>query len=47
LDVLVYCRSGNRSIVATEILETFGFKRIYHLSSGIKDWINEGYDLMK
>lgn len=46
-DVFVYCRSGNRSIVASEILEKNGFKRIYNLSSGIKGWLKQGYDIKK
>jgi len=46
-DVLVYCRSGNRSIVAAEILEVNGFKKIYNLSSGIRGWINEGFKVVK
>lgn len=36
--VLVYCRSGNRSIVASQILIKNGFKEVYNLRGGVKDW---------
>jgi len=35
--VLVYCRSGNRSMVASAILQKHGFKLI-HLDGGILQW---------
>lgn len=33
----VYCRSGNRSAVAAQLLVDMGYKNIYDLG-GIKDW---------
>ncbi len=41
-DIFVYCRSGNRSTVAAEILIKHGFKKIYNLRTGIREWINSG-----
>jgi len=41
--VLLYCRSGNRSTVAAEILVRHGFKKPYHLRSGLKGWRKTGY----
>jgi rhodanese-related sulfurtransferase len=35
--LLVYCRSGNRSMRASEILQKQGFKLI-HLDGGILQW---------
>ncbi|WOI52797.1 rhodanese-like domain-containing protein [Parvularcula sp. LCG005] len=35
---LVYCRSGNRSARATDILEKLGARDLYHLDGGIKAW---------
>lgn len=32
---LIYCRSGNRSKVAMEIMKSLGFKSIYELAEGI------------
>lgn len=40
--ILVYCRSGNRSIPASQILMEKGFKKVYNLSGGIREWIREG-----
>lgn len=37
--VLVYCRSGNRSVTASKILIANGFHDLYHMKGGIKDWI--------
>jgi thioredoxin len=45
--VLVYCRSGNRSIVAAQILIRNGFTQVYNLQSGIKGWMQEGYETVR
>jgi thioredoxin len=42
-EILIYCRSGNRSTVASEILIENGFKKIYNLRTGIKGWMKEGF----
>ena len=39
---LVYCRTGNRSSSAVEIMSKLGFREIYHLDVGITGWIEEG-----
>lgn len=36
--VLVYCRSGNRSSKAVNILLDNGFSNIYHMSEGFMNW---------
>ena len=33
--VIIYCRSGHRSIIACNLLEMEGFKHIYNLEKGI------------
>jgi rhodanese-related sulfurtransferase len=38
--VLVYCRSGNRSLVAARFLNEKGYK-VINLKYGIKQWIKE------
>ena len=35
---IVYCRSGNRSARACEIMHSKGFKNLYNLKGGIKNW---------
>ncbi|RMD46706.1 MAG: rhodanese-like domain-containing protein [Aquificota bacterium] len=36
--VLVYCRSGNRSVTASKLLEKWGVKKVYNLKGGIIEW---------
>ena len=36
--VLVYCRSGNRSVTASRMLEQMGIKNVYNLKGGIIEW---------
>jgi rhodanese-related sulfurtransferase len=40
--ILVYCKSGNRSGKAINILAKNNFKNIYDLSGGITNWVNSG-----
>jgi rhodanese-related sulfurtransferase len=35
---LIYCRTGNRSGHALKLIDTMGFKSVYHLKDGIVDW---------
>ena len=42
-DILIYCATGNRSTVASKILIDRGFKRIYNLRYGIKDWMKHQF----
>jgi rhodanese-related sulfurtransferase len=46
-ELLVYCRTGNRSSSAVEILGEAGFSKIYHMSDGITEWISEGYPVVQ
>ncbi len=36
--IVVYCRSGGRSALAAQTLETMGFSQVYSLTGGILDW---------
>ncbi|MEX1377180.1 MAG: rhodanese-like domain-containing protein [Eubacteriales bacterium] len=36
--VLVYCRSGNRSVTASNILLDSGFTQVYNLETGFNAW---------
>ena len=46
-DILVYCASGNRSTVASKILIDNGFKKIYNMRYGIKEWYQNRYPVVK
>lgn len=37
-EVICYCRSGNRSMQATMMLETFGFTNVKNLTGGMLEW---------
>lgn len=39
--VYVYCKSGRRSLKASEKLEELGFKKIYNLDGGYLKWNTE------
>lgn len=45
--ILVYCRSGSRSVKASEILVKNGFTRVYNMKGGITGWTNAGYPTIK
>lgn len=42
-ELLVYCRTGNRSTTAVGILRENGYDRIYHMDSGIVAWNSAGF----
>ncbi len=45
--IILYCASGNRSTVASKILIDQGFRQIYNLKGGIKDWARQGYPVVR
>jgi rhodanese-related sulfurtransferase len=38
----VYCRSGKRSVDASNEMDSIGFKTTYNLTGGIIEWIDSG-----
>ncbi len=44
--ILVYCRSGTRSVSASRILSSLGFK-VYNIKGGINSWKSEGLTVEK
>jgi rhodanese-related sulfurtransferase len=40
---LVYCRSGNRSAQAAQLLVEQGFTEVYNMLGGLLDWTERGY----
>src|ERR1044072_3644970 len=37
-EIVLYCRSGNRSGIATQILEQMGFENVKNLTGGMLAW---------
>ncbi len=46
-DVVVYCRSGNRTAVALELLRRAGFRRLLHLHGDYLRWSGENHPVMR
>ena len=42
-ELLVYCRTGNRSRTSVQILNEAGYTKVYHMNKGISVWIQQGY----
>ena len=40
-EYLIYCASGNRSLKASHVMKSLGFKAIYNYKKGYKDWIKD------
>jgi rhodanese-related sulfurtransferase len=45
LEMVVYCRSDNRSAEAARILMEAGFSDVYSMDGGLNDWIEAGYEV--
>jgi rhodanese-related sulfurtransferase len=45
--ILVYCRSGHRSAIASQILDKAGFKNVYNLKGGLFEWKASGLPFVK
>lgn len=43
--IVVYCRSGRRSLDACKFLDEKGFKKVFNLAGGISAWYNTGRKL--
>jgi len=44
---LVYCLAGSRSAGAVEIMQELGFRKMYNMIGGIREWIMEGYPIVE
>lgn len=42
-EIIVYCRSGRRSLEAQGILESLGYKNVKSMAGGINNWISLNY----
>jgi rhodanese-related sulfurtransferase len=45
-EIVIYCRSGNRSAQALDILTAAGISNTYTMDGGINDWITKGYEIV-
>jgi rhodanese-related sulfurtransferase len=43
--VVVYCSSGNRSLLAGDMLRQMGYDDVSSLAGGIRGWVEQGGDL--
>ncbi len=47
-EIILYCRTGNRSYIAAKMLEEAGFEgKIYSMMGGIVEWKNQGLPTVK
>jgi len=44
-DIVVICRSGNRSATGRDILLNAGFPMVTSVAGGFNDWVANGYDV--
>jgi rhodanese-related sulfurtransferase len=44
--ILVYCRSGHRSTLASTILVNSGYSQVHNMEGGINAWISTGYPVV-
>ena len=45
-EMLVYCLSGKRGSVASQMLADSGYKRVNNIQGGITVWVNAGYPVV-
>ncbi|MCK5828337.1 rhodanese-like domain-containing protein [Candidatus Bipolaricaulota bacterium] len=42
---LIYCRTGNRTGQAFQVMEELGFEQVYDMGGGISQWMAAGYPI--
>jgi rhodanese-related sulfurtransferase len=45
-EIVIYCRSGNRSAQALSLLSDAGMSDIFSMDGGINNWISAGYEVV-
>ena len=46
-DVVIYCRSGRRSVLAADVLAANGYSRLSHLEGDMNAWLAKGRPVEK
>ncbi len=46
-EIILYCKSGGRSALATKSLQSMGFNKIRSLEGGIMSWESAGFKINK
>jgi len=46
-EIVIICRSGNRSLVARDILVEFGFEKTSSVAGGFNEWTVAGYPIVQ
>lgn len=46
-DVVLYCRSGRRAVIAGQVLADNGYVRLEHLQGDIAAWVDQGQPVEK
>jgi rhodanese-related sulfurtransferase len=44
-EVVIYCASGNRSVLAADVLQQMGYRKVSSMSGGIRGWADAGGDV--
>jgi sulfur-carrier protein adenylyltransferase/sulfurtransferase len=44
-DVVIYCASGNRSVLAADTLRQMGYQKVSSLAGGFRGWAEAGGDV--
>lgn len=45
LEILVYCKTGGRSVLAAYTLLQLGYTKVVSLAGGIESWVSLGYNI--
>ena len=44
-NVVLYCSSGNRSLLAGDVMRQMGYRHVSSLAGGIRAWVDQGGEL--
>ena len=44
-ETVLYCAAGFRSLLAAQSLEKMGYKSLFSLEGGFRQWMEEGYEV--